>query len=135
MEFINKNITIIIMVLFLILVICLQYKKKSIKTKHYSRKINNDFIPTISKFYASYCSHCKTFEQPWNEFKRKMHGKNIKILEYQCDGKDADICNKSDIAGYPTVKLNLGNNLVIDYHGNRTANDLIDFCNKNIKNL
>lgn len=90
----------------------------------------------IINFNTSWCGASKHFQPAWDKFTEMMKGKNIEVIDMKCDkSKDNDaFCDKNGIQGYPTVKLIKGSQSY-EYQGNRTPDDLIQFCKKYVSNL
>tara|TARA_B100001248_G_C27327700_1_gene429837 strand:+ start:87 stop:590 length:504 start_codon:yes stop_codon:yes gene_type:complete len=93
--------------------------------------INQD-KPIIINFNTEWCYYSKKFQPIWDDFTKKMKGKNIVVKDVKCDiSQNEPICAKYDIEGFPTVKL-IKNNKVYEYNGRRTVDDLTNYINKHI---
>jgi thioredoxin-like negative regulator of GroEL len=92
---------------------------------------NND-EPIIINFNTDWCYYSKKFQPIWDEFTKKMNGKNIVVKDVKCDiSQNESICAKYDIEGFPTIKL-IKNNKVYEFNGRRTVSDLTNFVNQYI---
>jgi len=91
----------------------------------------DDAPAMIINFNTSWCGASKHFQPSWDKFSQMMQGKNIKVIDMKCDkSKENDAyCDKNNIRAYPTVKLIKGNQSY-EYSGNRTPEDLMNFCSK-----
>lgn len=104
----------------------LKYKEKYIALKELYMKGGNDENPKLIAFTAKWCGHCTNFMPLYNKMK-KYHSKKIDFINY--DSEDKDKMKKYNITGYPTLYLEHKNKLV-EYSGNRSEKDILDFVNK-----
>jgi len=100
---------------------------------------NVDTVITTSKhalveFYAPWCGHCKHLAPEmivFGEAYEKAKPHDAVIGKVDCT-KEQAICSKYGVQGYPTIKFfRKGKDQPEDYNAGRTADDLIDFLNKN----
>eukprot|EP00913_Durusdinium_trenchii_P005559 g5179.t1 len=65
----------------------------------------------VVEYVAKSCPHCKSMEPIWNELKAATQQKDIIWEQKECfgegwtPGKDLEECKRSDIQGFPTLKL------------------------------
>jgi protein disulfide-isomerase-like protein len=91
-----------------------------------SAKIMSSDKPCIIFFYAPWCGHCKTAKP---EFEKLMQMAKGKAHMIDCDAHQ-DIAQKYDVKGFPTIRYYPNgpkNGNPREYHGNRTAKDMMDF--------
>jgi len=94
---------------------------------------NNTFV----KFYMIGCGHCESMKQDWNNMEE--------ILEKDYDGDhiildvNSDLLSKSThniartITGFPTIiEIKKGGEKGHEYNGDRTVDNLIDFCTQKL---
>jgi len=90
----------------------------------------------IVLFYADWCGWSQKFLPIWTEFKNSKDKfdefKNLSIITIN-DSEKPEVAKKFNINGFPTIKF-LKNDQAIDFNGERTVENLIDFCKKEIKN-
>ncbi|CAL5987693.1 Protein_disulfide isomerase [Hexamita inflata] len=73
--------------------------------------------PTIVKFYAPWCGHCKELAPKYEELATLSEQLNVIVAEVDCT-EEADICSHENVEGFPTIKLFDGEK-VFDYDGER----------------
>ena len=89
--------------------------------------------PTIYNFNTRTCGWSKKFQPEWDKFSElaKSSLPNIIVKDVKCEDNN-EICSKYNVPGYPYVVLEI-NETIIPYNGERTAESLTDFCNKNMR--
>jgi hypothetical protein len=74
-------------------------------------------------------------QQDWKIFKEKLSqdilSTKLIVKEISCE-TDRDVCIKQNIKGLPTLRL-VVDNTIVEYTGNRTADDLLLFIRRYIK--
>lgn len=134
----NGSIWIIAVVLIILILIAIIFGSMY---KKYEKFTNASKDYTLLYFCMSKCGYCRSFEEEvWNNFSKKV---NANPTEYKFDTIKYDITdngigeekgNKYNIQSTPTIYLiNNMNGEFIDFKGNRTEKDLLEFVNKNIK--
>jgi thiol-disulfide isomerase/thioredoxin len=86
-------------------------------------------------YYANWCGHSRSFLPKWDEFKKYAGNKypQVKVTTILCEGDNEEkMCRKPDVAGYPTVILQMENGERKSYNGNRTVNDLATWVENNL---
>lgn len=83
-------------------------------------------------FYTEWCPHCKATTEPWNELKQYVsangglvNGVKINFVSIDCD-KDSSTADEHGITGYPTIKLEFGDQSVT-FDAKPTRDTLIEF--------
>uniref|UniRef100_A0A6C0KMK1 Thioredoxin domain-containing protein n=1 Tax=viral metagenome TaxID=1070528 RepID=A0A6C0KMK1_9ZZZZ len=87
-------------------------------------------------FYADWCGHCKKFMPEWNKLSSLWNDKsdkNVKMMKVNCgnaseDKTQADIMEKYNIKGYPTI-LVFENGTATEYSGGRKSSELEEYLN------
>jgi len=91
---------------------------------------------TFVKFFAPWCGHCKRLAPTWEELATKLADKNgIKVAKVDCtEGNDRnrELCNGQGVTGFPTLNLYKNGELVEEFKGKRTLDDLVAFVNKHL---
>jgi len=96
--------------------------------------------PTIVKFHAEWCGHCKAMKEDWNKFAEKNDKSPLIIVEIDGGDKSGSELSKiHGIRGFPTV-LFLPHGLGVHedhvvYNGDRSYQSLCQFHDKFVKNL
>lgn len=111
----------------------------------------HDKKPMFIKFYAVWCGHCKTIDEPWKKLikmvkdpSNKMSDKNFAIVSVE-EKKIGDEINKIiagtqnlKIEGFPTIGfITYDNNnkaTFTDFNGKRDENGLLAFVKSKIVN-
>jgi len=100
--------------------------------------INNNSIEnftgnkSIEYYYMNGCSHCEKFNVSgiWEELKN-TYGKNIEFNKYE-NREHPDRVAKYNITGFPTIIITNNGNIIEEYVGNRSKEDLEKFIKRNI---
>lgn len=87
---------------------------------------------TLYFFGTSWCPHCIEAQPEWLEFvdenKDKMFkGKRVNFVHVDCD-KEASLADKYEVTGYPTIKLDKGNE-IIEFKSKPSKVKLVEFLN------
>jgi len=77
----------------------------------------------ITLFHASWCGHCKNFLPEWEKLQELSKSLQIETVDYEVTN-NKEIMQKAGIKGYPTIRITNNNN-EYDYHGERTATDIL----------
>jgi hypothetical protein len=83
--------------------------------------------PTLKLYYTNWCGWSKKFLPVWDQLS-KLKQINIPMEKIDCE-QNKDSCK--GIPGFPYVVLEKGTDR-IEYKGNRTARDIINFVNNNV---
>lgn len=86
-------------------------------------------------FHVDWCPHCKTAKPEWNNFSRKMDGKEIngyklKCMDVNCTNENSEVSHfieEFNIESYPTIKMVKDNNK-IEFDSRVKANLLEQFA-------
>ena len=78
-------------------------------------------------FHASWCSHCKQLLPTYREV--AAQSATLPMAAMECDNHD-EVVQRYNLRGYPTILKFRGGQQVAEYTGNRTPNDLTQFCRK-----
>jgi len=85
------------------------------------------------KFYAPWCGHCKRLEPTWVELAEKFTDvKDATIARIDCT-VHAEVCQKFEVRGYPTLLLIKDGQKLEKYKGGRDVNSLLSFFNEKRK--
>ncbi|KAG0044865.1 Protein O-glucosyltransferase 2 [Gryganskiella cystojenkinii] len=89
----------------------------------------------LIKYYAPWCGFCKELAPLYDELGELYKGSNIVIAKIDATLNELPSSVPFKISGYPTIKFKkAGSDEYIDYSGQRTKVDFVDFLNKNAKN-
>lgn len=86
--------------------------------------------PSLVKFYAPWCFHCKQMKQTWEDLADSYEGEDVQIVEIDVD-LHKGIRQRYGIESYPQVKLFKPEqiSIPIDYEGERTIEQFSQFIN------
>lgn len=116
-------------VIFVLLVVIL-----GLLVKHYLRR-NETFSAheesRLVLYYAPWCPHCTGFREEWKKLgdSQKINGVKIHVEQINCD-ENAEVAEKENIEGFPTVKLHSSKGAK-EYYGERTADAVVLWLQKN----
>lgn len=79
-------------------------------------------------FYAPWCGHCRKLEPVMDEVAKQLNDKALAIAKIDAT-RFTKSANHFEIKAYPTIKF-INGEKVIDYHGERRKNDIIEFISK-----
>ncbi|CAL1537590.1 unnamed protein product [Lymnaea stagnalis] len=83
------------------------------------------------KFYAPWCGHCKRLAPTWDDLARESSGQPVVIAKVDCT-QYKNVCEENEIRGYPTLKIFRNGELLNDYRGGRTLEDLQKFVSRQL---
>jgi protein disulfide-isomerase-like protein len=83
------------------------------------------------QFYAPWCGHCQKLEPIYEKVAKKLGERGVVVAKMDATANDIPHRGVS-VTGYPTIKLVTKGNRVIDYNGDRSKKDLIEFVEKNL---
>lgn len=91
---------------------------------------SNSFL----KVYHPNCGHCIAMKKDWNDFtsdlKKNYNGK-LNLFNIHADAlPNLDTRYTGSIQGFPTLKLFTENGKEVEYSGDRSKGDLLNFCKK-----
>ncbi|XP_072972285.1 protein disulfide-isomerase-like isoform X1 [Typha angustifolia] len=84
----------------------------------------------LLEFYAPWCGHCKKLAPILDEVAVSFENEADVIIA-KMDGSANDIPNEFQVQGYPTMYFSLASGKLLQYEGGRTAEDIINFIQKN----
>ena len=101
----------------------------------FNKLIKQKNQPSIVKFHAPWCGHCKDLNPKWDAMTKqldrsKLRGLLASVSEQYKDDVECD----SELDGYPTIRLFMGGNKSGDYNGSREIDDLAKYVNGVLKN-
>ncbi|KAJ3435338.1 protein disulfide-isomerase tmx3 [Anaeramoeba flamelloides] len=89
----------------------------------------NEKSDWVIKFYASSCSNCKRMEKDFKEASLQIKG-DVQFGAVECP-KYPELCRSHQINGYPTVKFHSRKGFWINYQGDSSVSDYVQFAKKN----
>jgi protein disulfide-isomerase A1 len=85
----------------------------------------------LLEFYAPWCGHCQKLTPEYAKAATAIKAHDPSIVIAKCDAtKDADLAQKFDVSGYPTLKWFVDGELSGDYNGGRDAEGIIRWIKK-----
>lgn len=128
-----KNINFLILIILIVLVIYFIYKNQ--ENFKFDKNGENNIVEKSSPlilgvYYTDWCGYSRQFLQQLEDgLKNKLKKEGVSIRLVDCD-KNKETCQNLQIEGYPTVLLH-SNNKDIQYNGNRTDDDILNFVKNN----
>jgi len=86
----------------------------------------------LVEFYAPWCGHCKELAPKYNELAKIFSGEKDVVIAKVDATESADLANRYDVSGYPTLKYFAAGEAKVPeiYNGGREINDLLGFVNE-----
>jgi protein disulfide-isomerase A1 len=105
---------------------------KVVVAKSFEDIVNDATKDVLVEFYAPWCGHCKQLAPIYEELGQAFKGVPSVVIA-KIDATSNDVNPKLGIRGFPTLKLFPANNKnePIDYQGDRSKADLIQFVQDN----
>jgi len=105
---------------------------KEAKKDNVKQKLDKN-LPSLILFHAEWCGHCKTLMPIWDAISNFIPSKKLNVLKVSCVEKEKECSNIKEVKGYPTIMfVNLKENNIVIYSGERTAESIIQFINDSI---
>lgn len=88
----------------------------------------------IVLYYATWCGYSRMFLPEWQKFETYAKGNlpNLKVSSIRCEGGNEATCTQKGVDGYPTIILYLNSGKELQFNGERTSQQLVDFVKKYI---
>lgn len=87
-------------------------------------------LPSLILFHAEWCGHCKTLIPIWDAVAKLIPSEKLNVLKVSCVEKEKECSNIKEVKGYPTIMfVNLKENNIVTYSGERTPESIIKFIN------
>lgn len=141
MEQLNKKHLIYIVVFILVLcglVLLYKYMKSPEKTQeNFSEEQNKQtYSDEIVLYYASWCGYSRMFIPEWEKFAEwaSANAKQLNVKSIKCEAGNESVCMEKGIRGYPTVILYPKEGTEKMFTGDRTAEALRNFVEKELQN-
>ncbi|KAJ8901979.1 hypothetical protein NDN08_004180 [Rhodosorus marinus] len=92
--------------------------------ENFTETIKGD-VPTLVKFYAPWCGHCKKMASAYIEAATELKGK---VVLADVDATiEKDLAQEYGVQGFPTLKLFQGGKVLQDYSGGRDQKSIVNF--------
>lgn len=89
----------------------------------------------LIEFYAPWCGHCKSLAPTYEKIGGLYKGSKVVIAKFDATANDLPAGIPFQVQGYPTIKFRkAGTAEYIDYNGNRSEEDLLQFIEDNAVN-
>lgn len=95
------------------------------------QKIINTGRPVLLLYHAVWCPHCIMFMNEWKKTALSLSKKKIYTITIEHDILNTLPLKYRNIYGFPTIVL-IHDKKRIEYIGNRSSADIIDFVTKKI---
>ncbi|KAJ6805747.1 protein disulfide-isomerase-like [Iris pallida] len=84
----------------------------------------------LVEFYAPWCGHCKKLAPILDEVAVSFEN-DADVIIAKMDATANDVPNDFDVSGYPTLYFSSASGKLMQYDGDRTKEEIIDFIKKN----
>lgn len=100
--------------------------------------------PRVVEYYAKSCPHCQHLEPTWKAAKQEWDSKHgfwsdgVAWEQKECfgdgwaKGKDFKECRQAGVEAFPTIKFYSPDSGVVDFHGDRTPDKLLEFVESSV---
>lgn len=100
---------------------------KVLTTENFDETIKNN-ENVIVEFFAPWCGHCKTLAPHYEKAAKTLFDEGIVLASVDATVY-AELGNKFDVKGYPTLKV-FKNGVVSEYKGGRTEDTIVSYARK-----
>lgn len=86
----------------------------------------------VMLFYAQWCGHCQSLKPKWDSAKTRFDTTKVEVEEVNADDASSkDLFEKHNVSGFPSIKIVKKDGTVVDYQGDRSEEDLVQFVLSN----
>lgn len=78
---------------------------------------------SVTLYHAEWCGFCQQFKPVWNQLTKRLNKKGVLYADYE-HGRDRAEVEQAGIRGFPTIKINNGNE-TYEYKGPRTVEGIL----------
>lgn len=90
--------------------------------------------PTFVMFFASWCGHCVTAKPAFSRLATTMSEKNLGVKVIAVDAaENAKVADLAQVQTLPTFKIFSNSNVIAEYTGDRSYEDMLAFCQTHAK--
>ncbi|GJN89457.1 hypothetical protein Rhopal_002443-T1 [Rhodotorula paludigena] len=91
---------------------------------------DEDAPPSFVKFYAPWCSHCKSLAPKWKDLASTLAPSGVHVYELDCDdAANKKACRAEGVKAYPTLMF-YNKGAAVEYLGKRDVKSLKEFALK-----
>ncbi|KAG0323702.1 protein disulfide-isomerase precursor [Dissophora globulifera] len=101
----------------------------------YKEIVEDQDKDVLIEFYAPWCGHCKNLAPTYEKLGEMYKDSKIVIAKFDATANDLPTDVPFQVQGFPTIKFRkAGSTEYIEYNGNRSEEDLVQFINDNAVN-
>lgn len=129
--------TVLVIGVLVLIIVLYYFNYKKMNNSNESMEVvtsnNTNNKSELALYMTTWCGYSKQFMPVWEEIKKEVENKklNVSITTHDCD-KEAELCNKKGVEGFPTIILHLSDGRNLQYQGERTVQGVLQFVQKNI---
>lgn len=116
----------------------LSQRKSRVKIEPYVSSEPVASKPALVLFYATWCGHCKNFEDSWTQIRAKLRD-TLEVAQFD-ESKEPAMVKKYGVSGYPTILfLPRGGNTLpheaVAFRGNRGVKEVVEFAHAQMSSI
>ena len=134
----NQNLKYVLIAVLVSGILYLLYNNK-LESLNQESKTEQKILPEsksstkLGVYYTNWCGYSQRFNKDLdNGLEKEVNQLNVSVERIDCD-KNKNLCQSLGVPGYPTILLHKENE-TIQYEGDRSRTDLLNFIENHLKN-